>query len=251
MKTNLLALASAALLLSGCANRGPVEPIFPPDFRPVFSQTREVAYPAKGERATAAVGSTMATVGRRTFRDAIKVQGMVSAEGDDGSGSKIRYYVNGGLYLLSYRDLSGNRFYSTGPGKLVWVKNGIDNSADDVKVFFQVTPTNELIVSGLYPDHATLYSAKVHSARFELVESDSKADDSFKRELVYTGRSGNSLSLLYREFINDMARPAFSQQLQYDIGSDPVIGYQGARFRVVSTDNTGITYEVLEPLKTQ
>ena len=246
-----LSLAAAMVLLTGCANRGPVAPIFPPDLRPVFSQTRDVALPAKGERATAAIGSPMATVGRKTFKEAIRIRGNVFAEGDDGSGSTIRYYMGPGTYPLSYRDLKGNRFYGAGAGKLVWVKKGKDSSADDVKVYFQLTTTNELLVSGLYPDHADLYSARVYAASFDLVESDDKVEDSIKRELVYTGRTGNSLSLLYREFINDMARPAFSQQLQYDIGSDPVIGYQGARFKVLSTDNTGITYEVLEPLRAQ
>lgn len=74
------------------------------------------------------------------------------------------------------------------------------------------------------------------------------AEPTFRRELVYTGRAGNTLGLLYREFQNDMARPAFSQQLQYDITNDPVIGYKGARFKVLGADNTSITYEVLAHL---
>lgn len=31
-------------------------------------------------------------------------------------------------------------------------------------------------------------------------------------------------------------------------GSDPIIGYKGARFKIVAADNTGITYEVLAHL---
>lgn len=71
----------------------------------------------------------------------------------------------------------------------------------------------------------------------------------FRRELVYTGRSGQTISILYREYSDDMARPAFSQQLQYDIDKDPVIGYQGARFKVLSATNTEVSFEVLEQLR--
>ena len=69
---------------------------------------------------------------------------------------------------------------------------------------------------------------------------------SFKRELIYTGISKNVISILYREFQDDIARPAFSQDLRYDLSEGKLIGYRGSRFEVISATNTGITYKVLK-----
>ena len=72
--------------------------------------------------------------------------------------------------------------------------------------------------------------------------------DSFKRELVYSGVSQNTISILYREFSDNMARPAFSQDLKYDLSQGKEIGFKGARFEVIKASNTGIVYKVLKAL---
>ena len=72
--------------------------------------------------------------------------------------------------------------------------------------------------------------------------------DSFKRELIYVGVSKNVVSILYREFKNDMARPAFTQEIKYDLAEGNEIGYRGARFQVISATNTGIKYTLLKTL---
>lgn len=72
--------------------------------------------------------------------------------------------------------------------------------------------------------------------------------DSFKRELVYSGISDNTISILYREYYDNMARPAFSQDLKYDLSKGKTIGYKGARFEVISATNTELTYKVTKAL---
>lgn len=74
------------------------------------------------------------------------------------------------------------------------------------------------------------------------------ASDSFKKELVYSGVSQNTITILYREFIDNMARPAFSQELKYDLSQGKEIGYKGARLEVMKATNTELTYKVLKPL---
>lgn len=73
--------------------------------------------------------------------------------------------------------------------------------------------------------------------------------ESFRRELVYSGVSQNTVTLVYREFKDSFARPAFTQELKYDLSQDRVIGYKGARFEVVNAGNTEITYKVISPLQ--
>ena len=72
-----------------------------------------------------------------------------------------------------------------------------------------------------------------------------EAADSVKRELLYDGKSGTTLHLSYREFVKDMARPAFTQELSYDIRDDRIIGFKGARFEVIDANNRSIRYKVL------
>lgn len=74
------------------------------------------------------------------------------------------------------------------------------------------------------------------------------SEENFRRELIYTGISKNVITIIYREFKNDMARPAFTQELKYDLSEGRDIGYKGARFQIIGATNTGITYRVLKQL---
>lgn len=67
----------------------------------------------------------------------------------------------------------------------------------------------------------------------------------FKKEFIYNGKSGNTLKFIYREYINDMARPAFTQDLQYDLNDGNMIGFKGLRIEVVKATNTNIDYKVI------
>ena len=68
---------------------------------------------------------------------------------------------------------------------------------------------------------------------------------SFKQELVYNGRVGNNLKIIYREYSNNMARGAFSQEAQYDLSVSDVIAFKGARLRIINATNEMIEYQVL------
>ena len=64
---------------------------------------------------------------------------------------------------------------------------------------------------------------------------------------MYQGAGGGILRLMYREYRDDMARPAFSQELTYDLEAEGVtlISFQDARIEVHSAGNNGIEYTVL------
>lgn len=72
----------------------------------------------------------------------------------------------------------------------------------------------------------------------------------FSRELVYSGVSQGTVSILYREYKSDLARPAFSQELKYDLRDGNEIGFHGARIRVLKAGNLSIRYIVTKPLTT-
>jgi hypothetical protein len=67
----------------------------------------------------------------------------------------------------------------------------------------------------------------------------------FKQELIYNGKSGNIARFLYREYSGTLARPAFSQEVTYDLSESTTIGFKKVRIEVLGTTNTSITYKVI------
>lgn len=67
----------------------------------------------------------------------------------------------------------------------------------------------------------------------------------FKQEFIYNGKVGTNLKFVYREYINDMARPAFNQDLQYDLNESNVVGFKGLRLEIINATNTNIEYKIL------
>lgn len=72
-----------------------------------------------------------------------------------------------------------------------------------------------------------------------------KEKEYFKQEFIYNGRIGNALKFIYREYINDYSRPAFTQDLQYDLSESEIIGFRGLRIQIIDASNTKIKYKVL------
>lgn len=83
-----------------------------------------------------------------------------------------------------------------------------------------------------------------HTTHRRLIPGTIRAD-SFQQTLLYNGRIGNKITLAYREFSNNMARPAFSNSVEYDLSDSTTVGYKGARLEIVKATNTELTYRVL------
>ncbi len=66
-----------------------------------------------------------------------------------------------------------------------------------------------------------------------------------KQDFIYNGKVGNAIKFTYREYVNDLARPAFTQDLQYDLSESQIIGFRGLRIEVLSATNIKIDYKVL------
>ncbi|OEZ64157.1 hypothetical protein [Duganella sp. HH105] len=69
--------------------------------------------------------------------------------------------------------------------------------------------------------------------------------DHFQQTLIYNGKIGNKITLGYREFSGNVARPAFSNEVSYDLSESSVLGYKGARIEVIKATNTEVTYKIV------
>tara|TARA_B110000902_G_C14167403_1_gene535495 strand:+ start:172 stop:924 length:753 start_codon:yes stop_codon:yes gene_type:complete len=62
------------------------------------------------------------------------------------------------------------------------------------------------------------------------------------QEFIYNGRVDNELKFVYREFSGDYIKPAFTQEVQYDLNQSDIIGFKGLRIKILSATNTEIKY---------
>ncbi|MDZ7694309.1 MAG: hypothetical protein U5K69_24840 [Balneolaceae bacterium] len=83
---------------------------------------------------------------------------------------------------------------------------------------------------------------------YEDAESIPTQSGGFKIELVYQGRTGNTIKVLYREYNNDIARPAFTQVVEYDLDENGkgMIAFKGARIEVLEASSTEVKYQVIK-----
>jgi hypothetical protein len=71
------------------------------------------------------------------------------------------------------------------------------------------------------------------------------SDNAFQQTLIYSGKIGNKVNIGYREFSRNMARPAFNNDVEYDLSESNQIGYKGALLEIIDANNQNITFKVL------
>jgi len=94
----------------------------------------------------------------------------------------------------------------------------------------------------------TIFNAKActedHQAKLSKIGV--AADNSFQQTLIYSGKVGNKINIGYREFSSNLARPAFNNDVEYDLSDSKQIGYKGALLEVIDANNQSIKYKVIK-----
>lgn len=85
---------------------------------------------------------------------------------------------------------------------------------------------------------------------FEVKNWVTSNSNSFQQTLLYNGKVGNKINIAYREFSSDMARPAFNNDVEYDLSESNQIGYKGALLEVIEANNQMIKYKVIKNFNT-
>lgn len=215
-----------ATLLAGCAT----------STRPVASRIETIDRPGANEIATANLGDSLLTRGVVFWRQAIRTSG--PAQINIGIGNTV--VTPPGVYVLRAED-DKNRYFFGGPP----VQSGI--------VGFEWTGGGVCVskttgtISGLFQLQGMCPSNNLIAPSYEnLTVPDAAVSDIWRKELIYNGRSGDTIRVIYREYSGDLARPAFTQELQYDLSQQMEIGFREVRLQVESATNTSIRYRVLQ-----
>lgn len=116
------------------------------------------------------------------------------------------------------------------------VSNGLVSPPQSIMV--ARASTNELCVTNINSVYAC------GAAVFERATELHQGDKGFQQTLIYSGRFGDKIRVGYREFSNNLARPAFYNDVEYDLSQSNVIGYKGAKLEILKADNVSITYKV-------
>ena len=165
----------------------------------------------------------------------------ISAIGNPLSPSQGGFSVelNPGIYVLKKSDGIWDFYFPQNPeivttkalGKVVGSQSGLclNRNSGELKLHMNswqiLTPPREV--------------------RYQETRVTSIDDARHKKELLYNGKFGSNIRLTYREFIDDLSRPAYTQDLNYDLNESKIIGFQGVRIEVLGTDNVAITYRIV------
>lgn len=86
---------------------------------------------------------------------------------------------------------------------------------------------------------------------FTKKQINSKQQASFQQTLVYNGKVGNKINIGYREFSDGLARPSFSNEVEYDLSESRTIRYKGAILDVLDANNQSITFKLTKNFNSQ
>ena len=209
------------LALTACAS-----PTY--NYRP---DAREISTPPIGVVSTAMVGDKMLEQGKYEKIDAIRLSRTVSV------GMLGSYTFTPGIYQ-KYGQNSEGEFFNPGnfPGSGQVHKSAL---ADPFQVMLLENDGTTLCAVTVF--HVKACEPDVAVQRLKMP---SATADTFQQTLIYNGRVGNKINIGYREFSGNLARPAFSNEVEYDLKELKTFGYKNAVIDVIEATNQYIKYVV-------
>ncbi len=216
-------LGVAAVSLAACAT---------PTYNYRAVQT-EVSAPPLNTVTTAYVGDSMVEQGKYEELDGISIREPVKV------GTLGTYSFSPGHYVKRGQSAQGEFFnVSNLPG------------SGTVQTGAITDPFESLL---LEPNGTTLCGVSVFGAKVckdnvpvRRVKVPNLTADAFQQTLIYSGKVGDKINVGYREFSGSMARPAFNNDVEYDLKESKTIGYKGALIEVIEATNQYIKYVVLK-----
>jgi len=217
---NKVWLLVTASILGGCAS---------PDYnyKPSFT---EVSEPPLDSINIAYVGDEMIKQGKYSEHEAIYLPNVVEIA--------WAYDLYPGYYLKRGEDDNSETYLP-------------NNDAESGKVdkAFLADPWTAIMAYKNKPTLCiiTAFSAMAceSNADFQRTKRPVVTSNSFQQTLIYSGKVGNKINIGYRELSNNLARPAFNNDVEYDLNSSNTIGYKGSRLEIIEATNELIKYKVI------
>lgn len=222
--TPILAIA----LLAGCVS-APV----------VQQEIRYVDLPSLNTESTVELGDTLLEKEK-----AFVYEGLELRERITDNGIAREYIVEPGRMPLVRRDPDGTAVYEPQGSSYYIIDKTFGRKALPKNGYLVRRPNGTLELQGYYDLTGAGRISPVNPQHTVGKQID-VGRPSFRQELIYGGRVGDQIKVTYREYSGDFARAAFSQEVQYDLTTDKLIGFKGVRVEILSATNTKLVYKVL------
>ena len=237
----------SALILSGCAGSRITE-------TEIVMET--VNYPETGVIATKGLGESLVAKGTRMTSPALEVVEATKfgkKEGEasvltcamtvlPGSWFKQGVHKSGSSQADCFGPVSSRNTLADGTTNR-WLCDGTKLLTGDIcrdnngKYFLTTMAT---LTTG-----ATRSYLQQDFDHIRLVRKVVESESNFIQELIYDGRVGGNLKFIYREFSDDIYRPAFIQHIQYDYSESSIIEIKDLRFEIIHATNAQLTYKLI------
>ncbi len=222
MRVLHLSIVLVVMLLAGCAT-----PKY--NYRPVAV---DISEPALNQEVQRSVGEEMLKQGKYALLDVLNVE----------SATKPHWGVTvlPGLFRKTGADEEANYYDLGGRGG---ESGSVDKSwvVDPLKALMVKKADRSLCVITIL--NASACSDK-EKENYKEERRSVVYENSVQQTLIYSGRIGNRIRFGYREFSNNYARPAFSNDVEYDLLESRTIAYKGATIEVIEATNQYIRYVV-------
>lgn len=188
--------------------------------------SQNVSKPPIGSVNEAYVGDKMLTQGVFTEREAYYIPE---------AKKKFLFTMPKGFYLKTGEDKKGSYYSAVNniPDGAIIPGGGIQSIV--------VTPQNDVCFIDIYFNKVCHFKDIGEKRKISVAN-----DNSFQQTLIYSGKVGNKINIGYREFSSSIARPAFNNDVEYDLNESKTIGYKGALLEVIDANNQSIKYRVLK-----
>ena len=195
-------------------------------------EATEISSPPLGETSTAGVGEAMLEQGKYVEKDSVHFPQDIVV------GALGTYTFSVGYYSKVGDDKDSEYFL---PEKSADGGNVTKGLLTDPFQAIQIMSASDAVCG------VTVFGGKVceSNKRFTRLKRPSLEADGFQQSLIYSGRISNRINIGYREFSNNMARPAFNNDVEYDLNESNIIGYKGAELEIIKATNRSITYKVV------
>jgi hypothetical protein len=198
-----------------------------------YPETKEISEPPLNTIVSAYVGDAMLRQGKYSHHDSIYLRKNIKI------GSLSTYTLTRGYYIKKGEDAKSEFYLPV---------DGFDSGqviegalADPFQIIRLDKKSGKLCVVTIFKFEDCTSKADYEKKKYPIATS-----DSFQQTLIYSGKLENKINIGYREFSNDFARPAFNNDVEYDLSESKIIGYKGARIEVVEATNEYIKYKVIQ-----
>lgn len=222
------ATIAAIIIINGCAS-----PKY--NYRPTESN---FSFPATDEILTINLGEPMLSQGTKTTHEGLcidtELKLSLSTKLLPGYFPKIGNNDKSSFYTTDLTDAQGGRVQSP----------VLADQSQTLQVYWNGETSNKIC-------NITQLGGQVckKTQAGNVCNKEKASNSRFQQTLIFNGINGNQIKIGYREYSSDLARPAFNNDIEYDLEQSPIIGYKSAKLEIIDASNTTITYRVIENFK--